>query len=347
MSERAIHGAILGTVIGDAIGLPYEALSRRRGVRLLGKPDRHRMIFGRGMMSDDGEHACMTAAALARSPGDPDEFARQLAWQLRWWLLGVPAGVGWATLRAIVRLWLGVSPKRSGVFSAGNGPAMRCAVLGAAIDDLDTLARFVHASTLLTHKDPKAFHGALAVALAARTAASGGTLQRYVDALRSQLGEEGREAIGLVDRAIESATGGEPTVDFATAIGCERGVSGYILHTMPVVVHAWTRHRRDFQSAVASAIECGGDTDTVAACVGGIVGAEVGAEGIPQPWRERLLEWPRSTHWIERLAASLTTATAERRSVMPPRVGPLVIVRNIVFLGAVLVHVGRRALPPY
>ena len=75
-SRDAIAGAILGCAVGDAVGLPYEGLSRRRGVRLLGTPDRHRFVFGHGMVSDDTEHSCMVAQALCASPTDADEFAR-------------------------------------------------------------------------------------------------------------------------------------------------------------------------------------------------------------------------------------------------------------------------------
>jgi hypothetical protein len=51
--------------------------------------------------------------------------------RLRGWLLSLPAGIGFATLRAILKLWLGFPLNRSGVYSAGNGPAMRVAVIGA------------------------------------------------------------------------------------------------------------------------------------------------------------------------------------------------------------------------
>ncbi len=56
MAKAHIVGSLLGTAIGDSIGLPYEGLSRRRAKRLLGPPDRHRFLFGRGMVSDDTEH---------------------------------------------------------------------------------------------------------------------------------------------------------------------------------------------------------------------------------------------------------------------------------------------------
>src|ERR1019366_3437179 len=101
-------------------------MSRNRGRRILGSlPLRNRFFFERGMISDDTEHACMVGQALLRAPNDADAFARSLAWRLRFWLLGLPAGVGFATLRAVGKLWLGFSPANSGVFSAGNGPAMR------------------------------------------------------------------------------------------------------------------------------------------------------------------------------------------------------------------------------
>jgi ADP-ribosylglycohydrolase len=46
MAETHIVGCILGTAVGDAIGLPYEGLSRRRAAKLLGQPDRHRFFYG-------------------------------------------------------------------------------------------------------------------------------------------------------------------------------------------------------------------------------------------------------------------------------------------------------------
>lgn len=120
-----ILGAMLGCAVGDALGLPYENLSARRGARLLGQPDRYRFWGSTGWVSDDTEHTWLVAESLARAPVDRDRFARELAGRLRWWLAAMPAGIGRATLRAIIKLWLGLPPDRSGVLSAGNGAAMR------------------------------------------------------------------------------------------------------------------------------------------------------------------------------------------------------------------------------
>lgn len=350
MQTDAVAGAILGCAVGDALGLPYEGLSSQRAVRLLGEPDRYRFLLGRGMVSDDTEHTCMVAESLCEHPCEDQAFAAALARRLRWWLLGVPAGIGLATLRACGKLWLGYSPSQSGVFSAGNGPAMRSGVLGAAIEELDRLKRYVMGSTLVTHTDPKAWQGAYAVALAAWCARRGeDTPEEYLEKYRAVTKEDGAEELrGLLARMGQSVRAGESTAAFALGLGCRRGVSGYVMHSVPVALHAWLRQPRDYGSAVREVIGCGGDTDTTGAMVGAIVGSGVGRAGIPGAWRKRLWEWPRTVEWMERLAWSVEQAMQTGQAVRPPAVTRgLGLVRNGVFLSIVLGHAARRMLPPY
>ena len=341
----AIVGSLLGTAVGDALGLPYEAISRRRAARLWGEPAQHGFFLGRGMVSDDTEHTCIVAQALAASGGDPEIFATRLAWGLRWWLLGLPAGIGFATLRATIKLWLGFPPERSGVFSGGNGPAMRSAIIGAAIADRERLHRLVAVNTRITHTDRKAFHGALAVALAAREPAVTG--EHYLRTLAAEI-PDAAEFLELVRGAVRSAAAGESTPAFAASMGLAGGITGYVYHTVPACIHAWLAHPGDYRAAVMDIVRCGGDTDTTAAIVGGIMGAGVGAEGIPAEWKAGLFEWPRSVAWMERLGAALEFSTAQNKPVTPPRLfGPWLLVRNVFFMLVVLVHVARRCLPPY
>src|SRR3954465_809146 len=100
--EISLAGVLVGTAVGDALGLPLEGLSRRRQARLFPPPLRHRFALGRGMISDDTEHTFVVAQSLLDSPDDPARFQRQLARRLRWWLAALPAGIGFATLRAIL-----------------------------------------------------------------------------------------------------------------------------------------------------------------------------------------------------------------------------------------------------
>lgn len=349
-SQRAIVGCILGTAVGDALGLPYEGLSKRRAARMLGPPDRYRFFFGWGMVSDDTEHTCMVAQSLIAAVGDVQTFQRAFAWRLRFWLLGLPAGTGLATLRATVRLWLSISPERSGVFSAGNGPAMRGAILGAAMPNVADLRALIRVSSRLTHTDPKAELGAFAVALAAHLAARESHVPpgMFLERLEALLGEEGSELIALIAGAVASVDRGESTEQYAESLGLGKGVSGYVHHTVPVCIHAWLSHQRDYRAAVMTVIRCGGDTDSTAAIVGGIVGGSVGREGVPREWLDALLEWPRTVAWMERLGEQLADALANGSGRSPLRLSAAALLgRNLLFLLVVLFHGFRRLGPPY
>jgi ADP-ribosylglycohydrolase len=343
-------GSILGTAVGDAIGLPYENLSPQRALRLLGPPDRHRLFLGRGMVSDDCEHACMTASALARSGGEPNLFAAELARQLRWWILALPAGTGLATARAAFRLWLGIRPDRSGVRSAGNGPAMRTTILGATVEDPARLRELVVASSPLTHTDARAFEGALIVALASRLATQEGNItpSRFRSTLQKWCVPSDLRFAEFLEAAFASVEAGEPIERFAARHGMERGVSGFIVQTVPIAVHAWLSSPADLRAPVRACIRCGGDTDTTAAIAGGIVGAGVGPKGIPSDWLAHLWAQPRSVKWMEQLAiAASSAAAASEPGPVPAFPWALVPVRNLGFLAIVLAHGLRRLGPPY
>ena len=348
--ENAIAGCLLGAAIGDALGLPMEGLSRRRRQRMYPLIDGHRFFWGRGMVSDDTEHLCLTAQALTVSAGAPDIFARDLGRRLKWWLAGLPAGIGLATLRALVKLWLGFPPHKSGVFSAGNGPAMRSAVIGVCYgDDPERLMELVRASTRLTHTDAKAEYGAAAVALAAHWAAkNGGGPDDFARLLRERLDQEAGELMDLIDRAAESATQGRSTVDFAADLGLERGVIGYMYHSVPAALHAWFRHPRDYRAAMIGALQCGGDTDTVGAILGGILGAGLGGDGLPPDWLHGLKDWPMSRSWIAAQGEQLARTVTDGRGQKPlPRRLYAVWPRNLFFMLLVLAHGFRRLAPPY
>ncbi len=346
----ALIGCLLGTAIGDALGLPREGLSRERAQRLFGPaPLRHRFLFGRGMISDDTEHTCCVAQALLRSGGEPDRFARALARELRGWLAGLPAGVGLATLKAVLKLWLGWPPERSGVSSAGNGPAMRAALLGAAVDDLATLVALVRASTRLTHLDPRAEQGARLIALAARQGARYGPVQD-APAFLATLMPHALDA-GLQQHLTvlgEYLARGATAAEFADALGLAHGVSGFINHTVPVTLYCWLRYPTDFRQAVEEVILLGGDADTTGAIVGGLMGATLGAPAIPEEWLNNLMEWPRSPAWMRRLGERLARPNADGEAARPlPLSRWGLLPRNMLFAAIVLCHGFRRMLPPY
>ena len=351
IGPEAILGCLLGTAIGDAMGLASEGLSKRRQARLFPHLNGPRLLGHRGMVSDDTEHTCLVAQALIQSAGDPAAFSASFAWRLRFWLLGLPAGVGWATLRAALKLSVGIPPSRSGVTSAGNGPAMRSALLGVCYgSDLQCLSALVRVSTQITHTDRRAEAGALAVALAAHLSAEAPSnlTEAYLRALKTLLGSDEAGFLPLARQAAASAEAGETTETFAASLGAGERVSGYVYQTVPVVLHAWFQFPRDYRSAVLSVIHCGGDTDTTAAIVGAIVGAGVGPDGIPPEWQSALCEWPRTTGWMTCLGDQLAAVCANGQSQRPLSLPFLPLIgRNLFFTAVVLAHGFRRLLPPY
>jgi ADP-ribosylglycohydrolase len=349
---QRLAGVVLGTAVGDALGMPREALSRRRAERLFGPPPlRHRLLFGRGIPSDDTDHSCFVAEALLVEPVSPDAFARDLGRSLRLWLLTLPAGVGFGTLRAIFKLWVGFSPSRSGVWSAGNGPAMRSAAIGVYFaGDFERTREFVRASTRLTHTDPRAEEGALAVALAtgyasdrARadvTAASVlAHLRKYVS------GEELLGALAAVEAHLER---GSSATEFADSLGLRKGVTGYVNHTVPAAFFCWLRYRNDYRRVVEEAIALGGDSDTTGAIAGALAGAALGASAIPEDLLDGLIAWPRTVTKMRSLAVALEQARegdCHAGYSRPLWIGQFL--RSLLLLLTVLAHGLRRLLPPY
>lgn len=346
-----ISGCLLGTAVGDAIGLPREGLSRRRAERLFGgRPLSHALVAGRGLCSDDTEHTVMVGLALLASGAEPDRFAGEFAKRLRWWLMRMPAGVGFGTLRACLKLWCGVSPKKSGVRSAGNGPAMRSALLGVVAKSAEELAELVERSTRVTHSDPRAEQGAQVVAAITYAMVSHGGdafTAREVLELTDPLVSDGELRRNL-SRAIEAGEQGLDPNTLADRLGLGNSVSGYVVHTVPVAVYCWFVNQGNFRDTVEAAVCLGGDSDTVGAIAGALAGAQLGSGSIPEAWVAGLAEWPCTVAWMDTLARTLSELAQDGRSGSRPGLSPLLLMtRNFVFLVVVLVHGFRRLLPPY
>ena len=155
--------------------------------------------------------------------------------------------------------------------SKGNGSLMRDSVIGAQFGpDLGLVATQAQLSAQVTHWHPDAFAGSIAVAVAAANATYGSVENFWSDILYYVPAGEVRDRIewAASDEAYHETNWG-----VVTKVG--NGKSVLALDTAAFAL--WTAHQAltkhlTFQQCIDSIIEVGGDTDTLGATFGGIVG---------------------------------------------------------------------------
>ncbi len=337
MNSAIVTGCLVGQALGDMMGLPFENLTPSR-IAKLANFKHPQFFFGYGCGSDDTEHAGLTAEALIYAQGHEKLFQKRLAANLRRWFLAGPPGIGLATLKACVKLCIGAAPTTSGIHSAGNGPVMRAPILGLLAPP-NQLSEYVTASTRLTHTDPRAEFGSLLIAKLARVATTiepkQGAEWLLAELQNAPSSTNLKPLTTNLEKAAEWLKHGQTLSDFTQQLGLQRGVTGFVAHTVPAVIVAFFLYADDYKTGLEQMILAGGDTDTTAAILGGLIGARVGVKGLPQPWLNRHCDWP----W---------TLTRLQSHTRPPLAyWPLLFLRNIVFFAIVLGHLFRRLLPPW
>jgi len=192
--------------------------------------------------------------------------------------------------------------------SFGNGSAMRIAPLAAyfAEDGYEKVAEQAALASAITHAHPEGIAGGIAVAVAAAFAwlnrnrcGTEAVKRSLFDAVlaHTPAGEvrQGieRAAVFTFDLAVEPTVRlldwGMQTVPFDISIGkvvrqLGNGSRISCQDTVPFCLWIAARYLDDYQTALVQTIRAGGDIDTNAAIVGGIVALAVQADGIPPDW---------------------------------------------------------------
>ena len=318
--ENKLQGCLIGAAIGDSLGLPYEGMSSSSGKKLYGIPDKHKLLFGLGMVSDDTEHLVIVLRSYRKANGDAESFSKILASKLKIWTLALPLGVGKASLISGIKLLFSFSHKNSGTFSAGNAPAMRVSILGLLCDDNVKLREFVKRTTYISHTDPKAYRGALAIAIAAKLAGESKKVDpnSFLENFEKINDSKCEEFDEILKKTIQSVNSKQSTQNFAESLGLSKGVTGYIYHTIPIAIHAWLSNQDNFQTGLVNTIQCGGDTDTVGSIVGSLIGIQVGAENIPANWRKGLFDYPLNEKSLKEIANNTYNRSIIRELIVFP-----------------------------
>ncbi|MDQ6613315.1 MAG: ADP-ribosylglycohydrolase family protein [Actinomycetota bacterium] len=286
MSVAAAHrrqrvlGAVVGWAAGDALGAPFEFGDPGQFSRRFPRPaygSTTEMTGGRGWKpgewTDDTQMGLLVAYSLLEHDGldEADLYARFVRW-----LRGDPADVGHQTR---VVLGSGLPWDRAarthfdtGQLAAGNGSLMR--TIPAAVywsrrspEATRDAARRISA---LTHGDPAAgdgcaiYHHLIAAALDGRD-----PLDALPGALADIPAERRDHWMAVCDPAWTPEQATEP--------------NGAVWPTLGTALWALRSHST-FPVALRSVVDCGGDTDTIAAVAGGLIGAAQGVQAIPSRW---------------------------------------------------------------
>jgi ADP-ribosylglycohydrolase len=336
-----LTGTLLGTAVGDALGLPCEGMRAQAIARRFGPVERYHLLGRTGFVSDDTEQAALVAQSLARHPDDPEACALDFRHALLGWFLRLPWGIGLATVRASLRIAVGL--RRSGVPSAGNGAAMRAAILGAFFRDLPEERRaFGTAIAQVTHTDRRAVEAAFYVAEVAAACARSSSDTPPSACCDSALPVVTESA--LLERLQQAQALAAREADTSEAARC-LGSTGFAPHTVAFATFCFLRFGTEPLRALTEAIRAGGDTDSIAAIVGAWTGALHGESTLPQPLLQHLHDGPFGPTHLRALADCLARRRAGELAPIPGYSAPAALARNLVLYPVVLAHGFRRLLP--
>ena len=304
------YGALAGLALGDALGMPTQAMS----------PQQIRSVYGTitglvdgdasqpyapgmpaGSVTDDTEQALLIASLLIRGRGSSSghvalnavEFAHALlAWEDSMIERGSLDLLGPSTKAALERVRAGEDPLTVGGEGTTNGAAMRVTPIGIAVstEDPEAFAEAVWSSCRVTHATRQGFQSAALVAAAVSMgidAARSPSLDlrsllwkavTYVDSLPERgAWTPDPDVIAATRRAMQLAV--NPASSSLECLVEQVGTSVASAHAIPMAFALLARDPSP--RALLDAANIGGDTDTIGAIAGAILGAVLGVEVLP------------------------------------------------------------------
>ncbi len=303
------QGCLMGVLLGDAMGMPWETMSRRQirratdGIGVTGFVDpRQRSSpdtahLKAGDWTDDWQLTAAVAESIIRNRGLlGEDMARAHVQAYR----SSAAGWGETTKEAMREfdLWttsFGQRGRKPWVAatnsSRGNGVAMKVAPLALFHQRKEPrhLSEDVQKLGQMTHGDSLAWITAYALALIINDITRTGECApaRLVSRVRYIEGKHGgaRLVTHELSRRLDAMSGPYFTKASLDDVLLVTGDGFDAVESVSVAIACAMRHLDDPRAGLLEAINCGGDTDTNASMAGAILGARNGLEGWPEEWR--------------------------------------------------------------
>ena len=307
-TKNRIKGGLYGLLVGDALGVPYEFHQKDEippydMIEMTPPEGFRRAHVGvrPGTWSDDGAQAlCLLASLLSNDTLDLDDLAsKMLAWYKNGYMAvgGKVFDIGIQTSNALRAYKNGTSPEKSGMLNPdgkGNGALMRVLPLVLWHRGCDEeQAEFAHRQCLPTHGNITNQVCCALYCIVARRLLNG---MAFDDAL-----SEGISVIREIysDRPEYSEEFEYRLQPDEPDIWVGKG-GGYVVDSLRSAFMIM-KTASDYEQAVKAAIALGDDTDTTACITGGLAGLVYGYDGIPERWRDSLLERERADELLGEL----------------------------------------------
>jgi len=307
--EEKFIGALVGTFVGDALGMAVEGYSLERIKADYGQID-HMLEarLGSGTYTDDTEMMIGVAESLASVGGfDGEDMANRFIDNFN-----LDRGYGGGTIQALNNIKAGTSWQEAGkhIFgngSFGNGSAMRVAPIGLYYyDKYEELKAKAKKSSLITHAHPLGKLGAALQALVVgyvinqdpRQNLSQGDCLKF---LANTLEIEDTEFSHKLKITKELLANKPKPEEVARKLGNDTRV----FSSVPTAIYSFLANVNSFSEAVMYAITLGGDTDTLGAMTGAIAGAYHGLNAIPQKWLKSLENKEKGLDYVIELGEKL------------------------------------------
>ncbi|MGI6157879.1 MAG: ADP-ribosylglycohydrolase family protein [Saccharofermentanales bacterium] len=237
---------MLGAILGDIIGSPYEFDRHKARVA-----DKQFPLFTEAShVTDDTIMTVAVADGAMAGRGDPALTRKKIIDAMRRWGRRYPAA-GYGNR---FRVWLeAASPEPYDSF--GNGSAMRVSSIAWLYDTLDEVLDYAEISAAVTHNHPEGIRGAQATAAAiflARTGTEKPAIRSYVETAFGYDLSRTCDDIRPTYRHVES---------------CQE--------TVPEALTAFLEGD-SFEDVIRTAVSLGGDADTLTAIAGSVAEAFYG-----------------------------------------------------------------------
>lgn len=379
------YGALAGLALGDALGMPTQAMSPQQIQTVYGhvtglvdgdKSQPYAPGMAAGSVTDDTEQALLIASLLLKGHGsglnlDASEFSHALlAWEDSMNERGSLDLLGPSTKEALERVRAGEDPLRVGGEGTTNGAAMRVTPIGiaASTSDRQLFADAVWSSCQVTHATRQGFQSAALVAAAVSLGIDAGAadvtdlLWEAVDFVRS-LPERGAwspepDVVVATHRALKLAAQPSSSPQWLAE---QIGTAVASAQAIPMAFALLARDPSP--RALLQAANLGGDTDTIGAIAGAILGASLGVEvfdayGLAQVEQVSQLDLPsvatdllalRDREGGGAVPAAATTSPNPEKPALTPAASPQkgAPAGRVVLMGQILVDLAVRgeALP--